>query len=308
MTVEHQPCNSPYQQKTCEVRLHADVPYGVAGVGFSSALTASYRSLKLDVYEPAGGSRTQQRPALILACGGAYSRGDRKNDETPVGGDKNTPISEYCREFARRGFVCFAIDYRLMQEDPHPGFTPTLAPGERINFDRVNYVRAQMGLGPCDEQMMHRTFEAATDDVTQAVQFVRARARAFNVDVSRIALGGFSAGATVALNSAFAEQAPVAAVISLSGRISKEATTRFMTGREDPPVLMIVGRRDLPAQVESVDWAEAHMKAVKHEHQVVRLSDASHFYQRTAVCECDGELTDVETIIATFLCKSLALD
>ncbi|WP_022720585.1 alpha/beta hydrolase, partial [Rhodopseudomonas sp. B29] len=242
-----------FLDKSFEVDVETDVTYGVGGVGYDPEVgPAHYRPLKLDIYRPrgAGGAR---RPALIMAFGGAFLRGS-KGTEIFAGENPSTAVAEYCHEFARRGFVCFSIDYRLMQEAPDPGVTPTLLPGQQLSRDRIDYVRGQLGLPPSTPQMLADTLEAATDDMTRAISFVRARSQAFGVDCSRIAIGGFSAGAILALNSAFAERAPVAAVVALSGRIAPATLKTYVDPQaSNPAALMMFGEKDLPTILAGLD-------------------------------------------------------
>jgi predicted esterase/ketosteroid isomerase-like protein len=297
----------PFLSKTATVRVVKDVKFGSAGVGFTRPEGAArHRDLTLDIYQPEGTSRTP-RPALIMAFGGAFHRGSKENDVVEEGVHRNTPVSEYCREFARRGYVCFSIDYRLMQEAPDPGVTPTMEPGAPVNVDRVNYVRNLLGFAPCTQQMMIDEIEAATDDMSRAVAFVRSRSAAFGIDPARIAIGGFSAGAIMAINAALAERVPAAAVLALSGRMSMAAAETYVTGAE-PPLLMIVGENDLPGIRDNIDGPVRHMTSMGATCQLITVPGATHFYPRTAsVVTPDGARSDVESVAADFLHRHLRL-
>lgn len=298
----------PFLSKIYDVRVTPDVTYGVGGVDFSPERGAArYRALKLDIYQPVP-ETNQPRPALIMAFGGAFHRGS-KSLEVFEGENPSTAIAEYCREFARRGYVCFSIDYRLMQEAPDPGTTPFLLPGQPQNRDRIDFVRNILGLPPSTPQMMADTLEAATDDMTRAVNFVRSQSRTYNVDITRIAVGGFSAGAAIALNSAFAERAPVAAVVALSGRIAGPTLETHVTGTADEPAMLLYyGENDLPVILGGVDEMRQHMTEVGVENQFVHVAGQNHFYLRTAVVDReDGGKTDVETLMAEFLYAKLGL-
>jgi alpha/beta superfamily hydrolase len=171
-------------------------------------------------------------------------------------------------------------------------------------------VRAIQGLPPATDEELANGIEAATDDLVKAVYFVRSRWRAYNVDISRIAIGGFSAGAIISLNAAFIERVPVKAVISISGRISDLARGECMTGAADEPaVLMFVGERDLPVILDGSGETEAHMKRVGLRHQVVRLLGATHFYSKMTPVPTskNGEDRDVESTIAEFLYNAMKL-
>ena len=301
--------NQAFIAKRYAVRITEDIKFATAGVGFSDQDGArQFRDLKLDMYQPidAGAARC---PALILAFGGAFHRGSRKTDVVEEGEHRNTSIAEYCNQFAQRGYVCFSIDYRLMQEGPDPGDTPTLPLEVILNTDRVNYVRGLLGLSSCSQQDMRYEIEAATDDMSRAVAFVRARSQALGIDVTRIAIGGFSAGAIIALNAAYVERAPAAAVVALSGRLSMQAAQACVDGASgEPALLMFVGENDLPGMLHDLYAPATHMTRKGVASQVVVIKGATHFYPRTAqVVDQQGATTDVETLMASFLHRHLRL-
>ena len=93
-----------YLDKVCDVEFIPDVKYGIGGVGYGAERgPARYRDLKLDIYRPRL-EADQPRPALIMAFGGAFHRGS-KGSEVFEGENPTTAVAEYCREFARRGYV-----------------------------------------------------------------------------------------------------------------------------------------------------------------------------------------------------------
>lgn len=300
----------PFLTSREPVRVTRDVVYAEAGVDFVPGVGARrYRPLKLDIYAPEKTS-DRPRPALVLAFGGAFHRGSKETDEFGDQDGMSTPVAEYCRLFAERGYVCFCIDYRLTQEKPDPGVTPVLAPSEPMNKDRVNFVRGLLGLPPATDEELANGIEGATDDMVKAVTFVRSRSRTYGVDISRIAIGGFSAGAIISLSAAFIERVPVAAVVSLSGRISQAGREIGMTGAPDEPaVLMFVGERDLPVISEEADNTEAHLTRVGLRHELIRLAGATHFYPKATPIPAGKSLaaTTVETAIAAFLYETLRL-
>lgn len=293
-----------FLEKRFSTRVERDVKFGVGGVGLNSPGGLRHRDLKLDVYRPVDAGDAP-KPALILAFGGAFHRGSKETDEFGDAEGMSTPVAEYCDLFAQRGYVCFCIDYRLTQEDCDPGVTPTMAPDEPMNKDRVNIVRGLLGLPPATDDELRRGIEAATDDMVKAISFVRSRSRFYGVDISRIAVGGFSAGAMISLSAAFVERAPVSAVVAFSGRTTDRARETCITGAADEPaVLMFVGDRDLPVIADAAPAMEAHLRKVGARHRIVRLENATHFYPRTKGTP-DG--SDVETTMAEFLREALRL-
>ncbi len=123
-----------------DVQVEADVVYGEAGG----------QKLLLDIYRPPAPA-ARARPALLLVHGGGW-RGGNKKDLRDAG-----------MGFARQGYVCFSVSYRLVT-------------------DRGNRYPAQL------------------DDVQRAVRWVRANAGKYGVDPERVgALGASAGGHLVAL-------------------------------------------------------------------------------------------------------------
>jgi acetyl esterase len=119
-------------------------------------------SLRLDARVPDGNGPF---PAVVIVHGGAWVTGDRMRSVEPL----FKPLSD-------GGFAWFSISYRLANlADPRS--TPTFAASAAL-------------LG------------GAIDDVRAAVAYVRTHAADYNVDPSRIALVGESAGAQLAAMAA----------------------------------------------------------------------------------------------------------
>ena len=102
--------------------------------------TVGDRELLLDAYVPTTGSN---RPAVLVVHGGAWKMGNRKQ------------LKGYAESLAQKGFVCFAIDYRLAPQHKFP---------------------------------------AQIDDCRSAVKWIRANATEYKVDANRLGAIGYSAG------------------------------------------------------------------------------------------------------------------
>jgi acetyl esterase/lipase len=98
------------------------------------------RELLLDAFVP---KREGNLPAVLVVHGGAWRSGNRQQLRT------------YAKELAKRGIVCFAIDYRLAPEHKFP---------------------------------------AQIEDCREAVKWIRANATEFKVDTERLGAIGYSAG------------------------------------------------------------------------------------------------------------------
>ena len=237
-----------------EYAIQRDVVYG-GGQVKASAQPAT-RNLLLDAYFPvAGGETSRLNPAVILAFGGAFHRGDKGDFHFNEDGASDSSMADYCMALVQRGFACFSIEYRLTPEDPvfpdhfdQSILMPKALLESPIVTGRVEFVRKKMGLPPLNgrsrERLWNATF-AAVEDMEVALNFVRSNASVYNVDPARIAIGGFSAGAMTAINLAYGAQADVQAVVALSGTNWGHALDK--TVRETaPPLLLFAGQWDLP--------------------------------------------------------------
>lgn len=270
-----------------------DVVYGRAPVGVS-ADGAKARDLVLDVYRPvaADGKPLTGRPAVVMAFGGAFHRGDKGDFNFTVEGAQDSSMADYCRSFARAGYACFSIEYRFVQEQPglvrpldEKRIVPRAVNLSPEKLERIAEVRHQMKLPPFDETTLthywHATFGAA-DDMAMAVDFVRARAGELGVDGDRLAIGGFSAGAITALNTAYGLGVPAKAVVSLSGGISGynlyETATNGM-----PPALLILGQNDYVGVLNGTRHTAAALGNKGIASETVWVPGFGHFYPMGAV-------------------------
>lgn len=261
---------------TQDIEIARDIVYGEGRIQVGTKPTT--RPLQLDRYSPAGPA-SQKRPALILAFGGAFHRGNRRDDEFGEGARRNTPVAAYCEAAARRGWVACSIDYRLVTEDPDPGSTPVIGSPARVPMSRVSQVRQWMGLPPADPLTVCRGIEAATDDMAAAFRYVQAQAAAWNVDPRRIVIGGFSAGARIALGAAYGEHVPAAGVIALSGHMADDDLARGVTGAPgEPPALLVHGDDDLDYIVQHTPAMARRFADAGRGSECWCVTGAGHFY------------------------------
>ena len=178
-----------------------------------------------DTASPAAGESTvAQRLAIVLAHGGGFTGGAR-TDEL---------IRWYATEFARYGYVTASISYRLRDDVPFQDLVIGSLGGELPDAMRD-----------------------AKEDMQAAVAFLRTSATDYGIDPDGIVVAGISAGASMALETAFDLSTPdsaVAAAASISG-----ATDPRRIEAGSPPVAMFNGTNDttapwLTAEL-ACDWA-----------------------------------------------------
>ena len=185
-----------------EVRVTKDVLYlPRPGIGRDG------QGLRLDIYEPAGDSLAA-RPLMVWVHGGGFYRGG-KTDEWM------TALAEH---FARCGFVCASIEYRLLLGGPKDWLKP---------------------------EDLRRAAGVAVEDARAALCHLVGHAKSYRLDPAEVILGGGSAGAFVALQAAAGGEdrrceAKVRAVIDFWGGLVDVSSMK----PGFPPLLIIHGTQD----------------------------------------------------------------
>lgn len=140
-----------------------------SNIVYGSNVTAggTTQSLTMDVYAPTADLELN-RPLIIWAHGGSF-----------VGGTKNDgDVVALSQSFARKGFVCVSINYRL-------GLTP---------FDSVGAIKAAL---------------RAVQDMKASIRFFykdKLTTNTYKIDTNNIFIGGSSAGAITALHLAYLDK------------------------------------------------------------------------------------------------------
>ena len=152
------------------VALTRDLVYGQGYVYSEEEDGYVLKNLSFDLMAPTD-SPEAARPALILVHGGSFTGGSKEDED----------LFMLANQLASAGYVCFLINYRLMDE--HPPAPPP--------FDKTDI-----------EAIIH----AVTVDVKAAIRHVRVSAGEYAVDPDRIAVIGTSAGAIAAIPAAISPQ------------------------------------------------------------------------------------------------------
>lgn len=225
-------------------------------------------------------------PAILMIHGGGWVEGDKAS------------FDHYCTQFAKLGFFCATLNYRLASEAPYP---------------------------------------AAIEDCKCAVRWLRTHADEYNVDGSRIAVYGSSAGGHLALMVGMAGKdagfdtgpyldcsSDVQLAISDSGptnldvnvnhvlrrdlqaflagpadtraeRVKKGSPINYVDGRI-PPLLLLYGTADTNVHIGPVDdFVSATAKSGNMDVTYIRLANVGHCpYQ-------SGKVPHLEPLVLDFL-------
>jgi len=192
--------------------------------------------LFLDVYQPDSSDASWKRPAMIAVHGGGFLLGDKSE------------MANLCREFAARGYACFSINYRLVPDDP---------PGS----EKDSYAR---------------TVFAAVEDAHRATQWILANAARYNIDPSKLFIGGSSAGAVTSMLLAYnpeIKEPRFRAVADLWGTMGARVGWLKKGG---PPLLIIHGKEDETITVSAAEQIDARARQIGLPHETFLIDGMGH--------------------------------
>ena len=75
------------------------------------------RDLLMDVYRPTDESLEAPLPAVLLVHGGSYQIGGLRLPPYREAGAVHSSMEDWARLLSRLGYVCFVLDYRLIQRE-----------------------------------------------------------------------------------------------------------------------------------------------------------------------------------------------
>jgi len=124
-------------------------------------------SLTLDIYYPNGATSDKKYPVVLMCHAGGFMGGDKAN------------VSSLCDILADYGYICVAYNYRTgyIQNNPHACTSDTTT--------------------------LWNAVYRAMQDAAACFRFIKKNGAGYNMDTSMIFSSGSSAGAVVALNTAY---------------------------------------------------------------------------------------------------------
>ncbi|MEZ8035293.1 MULTISPECIES: alpha/beta hydrolase [Vibrio] len=286
------------------------VTYGFGNVTTDEIVHS--RELWMNVFEPTDKSHIKET-AIVMTFGGAFHQGS-PDLSFNVGGAQDTSMNDYCQRFAKQGYVCFAIDYRLAPENPLPtgiGYTAEDLDLESISSmsQQINLVRHQLGYdqldfnNPSEKSIIDKAILSAAEDLRNAVGYIKENSNEYGFNSSKVVLGGFSAGAVTSLNVAHGMKLPVAGTFMLSGGPAGFDIIKNTTNFEaSSPVLLFQGQNDLHAAFSINPPLLEHYKQEQIENTFAWVPGFGHFYPAEAVSlSGDGMRMSVEQRIMNFV-------
>jgi acetyl esterase/lipase len=225
--------------------------------------------LRLDLYEPTGPDAPPIRPAFIAIHGGAFNSGSRKD----------TLMVRLCNQMAGRGYAAVSIDYRL---------GPSL-PVISAEFEPMRDALVDSGYSVYAAEAI----TAASEDATTAHRYLVDNAAVLNVDTTRIAVGGLSAGAITSLNVAYGLDdfgisglPEVGAVMDQAGALY-EFVDHMESG--EPPVVIVHGEADTVVDFSYAEALAAQALAVGIPYEFYPVAGGDHLVDIFEVEVVPGE-------------------
>lgn len=193
------------------VSVTSDIVYGTGLVNGG----ADTQNLLLDIYQPTviSDPLPAKSPGIVLVHGGGWQSGSKTVDYAV----------EFSNLFASLGYVVASINYRLVRDN----VPATPGPADL------------MGVLTGPSPALRDTINAGIEDTGKAMAWLRTNAATYNVDPSRIGLGGASAGAVNALAHTYDNPPPLEAPQAVLSFVGATAGTETLIEPGEPPALLI---------------------------------------------------------------------
>lgn len=209
-----------YLDPQFDVEVSPAIVYGQGAVDPASPGTID---LLLDLYRPVGPGVPSPAPAFLLIHGGGFTGGSRSQSE----------LVQIAQGLASRGYAVASIDYRVS------GDLPILAPEYAAMLADASDPSHPLALPAV----------AGVEDAAAAYRWLVENAATWELDTSRIAVGGGSAGAIIAVELAIAlddhgisEVPSLRCVIDLWGMAWPLPASDLESG--EPPIFSVHGELD----------------------------------------------------------------
>ena len=164
-----------------DVTVTSDVKYGENYTVLYGPPPLVMDTLRMDVYMPEGDTE-DMRPLIILTHAGSFL--PKHVNTLPFGNKNDSSLVEMCIQFAKRGWVAVAMNYRL----------------------------GWLALAPTQEEkaasIMNAVYKSAQDARTCVRYFQddAANANVYKVDTTKITVGGSNSGGYTALAAAYLDK------------------------------------------------------------------------------------------------------
>lgn len=222
------------QEQIEEIKIEKDIPFGETVNNKGEKET-----LLLDIYRSADDQN--ERPAILWIHGGGFRYGNDKSQRY---------IVEMAKRFAKRGYVCISINYRVRENprDDKPG-----------------------------------TISDALEDAMKGLNWLRENSERLGIDESRIVIGGGSAGGILGTNLCYKDtdsrekwdKSGIVAFINLWGS-PDDSWSDFNIDKNDPPTVFVHGTEDALVPYENAVNMVNKLNEAGVKNQLITIEGAGH--------------------------------
>ena len=218
-----------------KVEIKRDITFGEAINNDGKA-----EKLLLDAYTPAGDIQ-RGRPVILWIHGGGFRYGNDKSQSY---------IVNMATEFAKRGYVCISINYRVRNN-------------------------------PNDDKQ--GTIANALEDAMSALNWLRNNRKELKIDKSKIIVGGGSAGGMLAVNLCYKDNTAsekwdkrgIIGLVNLWGS-PDESYNVSKVDKNDPPTIIVHGTADQAVSYVNSEKLIKQLEINKVKHELITIDGAGH--------------------------------
>ena len=240
-----------------EIKIEKDIAFGET-INFKG----EKETLLLDIYSPAKAANKKQ-PVIMWMHGGGFRYGNDKSQKYIVA------MSE---RFAKRGYVCLSINYRVREN-------------------------------PRDDK--NGTISDALEDAMKGLNWLRGNAKKLGIDKSKIIIGGGSAGGILGNSFCYREgstnekwdKSGIVAFVNLWGS-PNESWGNYEIDKNDPPMIIVHGTEDPLVPYSNSVEIVSKLKSAGIKYELIAIEGAGHTPA--------NHMDDFEVRIANFLSTILS--
>lgn len=222
-------------QNQAEIKIENDISFGE-----STNFKGEKEILLLDIYTPTEGV-AKNRPVILWMHGGGFRIGNDKSQKY---------IVAMATRFAKRGFVCLSINYRVREN-------------------------------PRDDQ--NGTISDALVDAMKGLIWLRENSGKLGVDKSKIIIGGGSAGGILGNIFCYRDgnnkeewnKSGIVAFINLWGS-PDESWGKYTIDKNDPPMIIVHGTEDPLVPFVNSEKIVSKLKSAGIKHELIAIEGAGH--------------------------------
>jgi acetyl esterase/lipase len=227
----------------------------------------------LDLYLPINNT-PKSIPIFVFIHGGGFTGGDKR-------------LIDLCSKIAAQGFAVVSINYRL-----------TLKYKKVSGASCSANMAKGLPLNGTFHPVLNEAIKNASDDAISALQWIKDNAAKYNLNTSKVAISGGSAGGMTALHVAYASQQkvlPIMAVVNLWGGLENVN----VISKNSPPILIYHGDLDTTINIEYAYAIKDRMDKIGSDKSQIKVLEGKGHAQYNLIAK--EKITEITAFLNSFL-------